>query len=158
MRGCGAGRGDTRLCEACIPRHPPLSVLEGQLPHPPAARARACARRQPDAWWQPCASARRGPALPHRHRCHLQTLCVYRRLAASGPPPRPSWVASLHPQYAPIWAALRNLQSNIARDGGRMTRSSLHSRLRAAILHGIDTWNVFSIARGEELRPFSTCV
>ena len=55
-------------------------------------------------------------------------------------------------------ACLRNLQSNIARDGGRMTRSSLHSRLRAEILHGIDTWNVFSIARGEELRPFSTCV
>jgi len=39
-----------------------------------------------------------------------------------------------------------------------MTNSSLHSRLRAAILHEIDTWNVFSIARGEELRPFSTCV
>ena len=39
-----------------------------------------------------------------------------------------------------------------------MTRSSLHNRLRAEILHGIDTWNVFSIARGEELRPFSTCV
>ena len=93
-----------------------------------------------------------------------------RRVPAAGPssvagPASPSWPARLptredraRGQILGKMACLRNLQSNIARDGGRMTRSSLHSRLRAAILHGIDTWNVFSIARGEELRPFSTCV
>ena len=93
-----------------------------------------------------------------------------RRVPAAGPssvagPARPSWPARLptredraRGQILGKMACLRNLQSNIARDGGRMTRSSLHSRLRAEILHGIDTWNVFSIARGEELRPFSTCV
>ena len=93
-----------------------------------------------------------------------------RRVPAAGPssvagPASPSWPARLptredraRGQILGKMACLRNLQSNIARDGGRMTRSSLHSRLRTAILHGIDTWNVFSIARGEELRPFSTCV
>ena len=93
-----------------------------------------------------------------------------RRVPAAGPssvagPASPSWPARLptredraRGQILGKMACLRNLQSNIARDGGRMTRSSLHSRLRAEILHGIDTWNVFSIARGEELRPFSTCV
>ena len=93
-----------------------------------------------------------------------------RRVPAAGPssvagPASPSWPARLPTREDRArglilgkMACLRNLQSNIARDGGRMTRSSLHSRLRAAILHGIDTWNVFSIARGEELRPFSTCV
>ena len=38
------------------------------------------------------------------------------------------------------------------------TTRRLHQRVRLAILYGIDPWYIFSIARGEELRPFSTCV
>ena len=53
---------------------------------------------------------------------------------------------------------LPTLHGDLTSERVGSTTRRLHQRVRLAILYRIDTWYVLSIARGEELRPFSTCV
>ena len=157
LRGWG---GESRLADTRIPHHPHVRAHHAAVPpHSQAQSPSHAATPSGSLADDERDEAAAPPGWPARASRWPVQRC------GTGSPKGPSWPARLptredraRGQILGKMACLRSLQSEIPRDGGRMTRSSLHSRLRAEILHGIDTWNVFSIARGEELRPFSTCV
>ena len=93
-----------------------------------------------------------------------------RRVPAAGPssvagPARPSWPARLPTredraggQILGKMPCLPILHGDFTSERVGSTTPRLHQRVRLAILYRIDTWYVFSIARGEELRPFLSSV
>ena len=94
----------------------------------------------------------------------------FRIVPAAGPssvagPARPSWPARLptredraRGQNLAKSPCLSTLHGDFTAERVGSATHRLHQRVRLAILYGIDPWYIFSIARGEELRPFSTCV
>ena len=161
-RACGVG--EVKLCLlARASRTTPTSARTMPPSHLTAKRHRRRTRRR-----RAVASQTTSAMRPPRRRGG-------RRVPAAGPssvagPARPSWPARLPTRedrakiarQGKMWAKWPVFQpltatSFTAERVGSTTRR-LHQRVRLAILYRIDTWYVFSIARGEELRPFLSSV
>ena len=156
-RACGVG--EVKLCLlARASRTTPTSARTMPPSHLTAKRHRRRTRRR-----RAVASQTTSAMRPPRRRGG-------RRVPAAGPssvagPARPSWPARLptredraRGQNVAKSPCLPTLHGDFTSERVGSTTRRLHQRVRLAILYRIDTRYVLSIARGEELRPFSTCV
>ena len=156
-RACGVG--EVKLCLlARASRTTPTSARTMPPSHLTAKRHRRRTRRR-----RAVASQTTSAMRPPRRRGG-------RRVPAAGPssvagPARPSWPARLptredraRGQNVAKSPCFPTLHGDFTSERVGSTTRRLHQRVRLAILYRIDTWYVLSIARGEELRPFSTCV
>ena len=156
-RACGVGEVKLGLLTRASRTTP---TPERTMPpsHPTAKRNRRRTRRR-----RAVASQTTSAMRPPRRRGG-------RRVPAAGPssvagPARPSWPARLptredraRGQNVAKSPCLPTLHGNFTSERVGSTTRRLHQRVRLAILYRIDTWYVFSIARGEELRPFLSSV